>query len=49
MNRYAIIVAGGKGQRMGTEVPKQFLTVAGKPVLMHTLERFSSGRCQPFN
>ncbi|MBP6303821.1 MAG: 2-C-methyl-D-erythritol 4-phosphate cytidylyltransferase [Bacteroidia bacterium] len=40
MNRYAIIVAGGKGQRMGTEVPKQFLTVAGKPVLMHTLERF---------
>lgn len=37
---YVIIVAGGKGLRMGGEVPKQFLPIAGKPVLMHTLERF---------
>lgn len=37
---YAIIVAGGKGLRMGSDIPKQFLPVAGKPVLMHTLERF---------
>ena len=37
---YVIIVAGGKGMRMGTELPKQFLTVAGKPVLMRTIERF---------
>lgn len=37
---YVIIVAGGKGLRMGSEVPKQFLRVAGKPVLMRTLETF---------
>lgn len=39
-NDYIIIVAGGKGLRMGSDVPKQFLPVGGKPVLMHTLERF---------
>lgn len=37
---YIIIVAGGKGLRMGTELPKQFLPIAGKPVLMHTIARF---------
>ena len=37
---YVIIVAGGKGLRMGTEIPKQFLPIGGKPVLMRTLERF---------
>lgn len=37
---YVIIVAGGKGLRMGTEVPKQFLPVNGKPVLMRTISRF---------
>ena len=31
---YVIIVAGGKGLRMGGEIPKQFLPVNGKPVLM---------------
>lgn len=40
MKKTAIIVAGGCGQRMGTDVPKQFLLVCGIPVLMHTLERF---------
>ncbi len=35
-----IIVAGGKGLRMGGELPKQFIPVNGKPVLMHTLENF---------
>ncbi len=35
-----IIVAGGSGTRMGTAVPKQFLPIGGKPVLMHTLDRF---------
>ncbi len=40
MNRYTIIVAGGKGLRMGKEIPKQFLVVAGRPVLAHTLENF---------
>lgn len=37
---YAVIVAGGKGLRMGGELPKQFIPIAGKPVLMHTLEAF---------
>ena len=40
MTRYAIIVAGGKGLRMGGEVPKQFLPIDGKPILMHTIEAF---------
>lgn len=38
--KYALIVAGGKGNRMQTEIPKQFLLVLGKPILMHTLETF---------
>ncbi|HZK07670.1 MAG TPA: 2-C-methyl-D-erythritol 4-phosphate cytidylyltransferase [Bacteroidales bacterium] len=38
--KYAIIVAGGSGARMGSAVPKQFLLLAGKPLLMHTLIRF---------
>ncbi len=37
---YIIIVAGGKGLRMGGEIPKQFLPIGGKPILMRTLERF---------
>jgi 2-C-methyl-D-erythritol 4-phosphate cytidylyltransferase len=40
MNKYAIIVAGGEGKRMGTTVPKQFLQLAGKPILYHTLKQF---------
>lgn len=40
MKKYAIIVAGGKGLRMGGDLPKQFLPMGGKPVLMHTLEVF---------
>ena len=35
-----IIVAGGKGLRMGGDIPKQFLPVGGKPILMRTIERF---------
>ena len=41
MEKYVIIVAGGSGKRMGGEVPKQFLLVAGKPILMHTVEAFT--------
>ena len=37
---YIIIVAGGKGLRMGSDIPKQFLPIGGKPVLMRTLKRF---------
>ena len=40
MKRYVVIVAGGKGTRMGGDVPKQFLPIGGRPVLMRTLERF---------
>ena len=35
-----IIVAGGKGLRMGGDIPKQFLPIGGKPILMHTIDRF---------
>ena len=41
MEKYVIIVAGGSGKRMGGEMPKQFLLVAGKPILMHTVEAFA--------
>lgn len=40
MKKYTIIVAGGKGHRMQSEIPKQFLSIARKPILMHTIERF---------
>ena len=40
MRKHVIIVAGGKGLRMGGDIPKQFLPVHGKPVLMRTLEAF---------
>ncbi|MCC9168951.1 2-C-methyl-D-erythritol 4-phosphate cytidylyltransferase [Pontibacter harenae] len=42
LEEYAIVVAGGTGTRMQQAVPKQFIEVAGKPILMHTLERFYS-------
>ena len=42
MKRYVIIVAGGKGLRMGADLPKQFIPLAGKPVLMRTLENFAT-------
>ncbi len=40
MTDYAIILAGGKGLRMGSDIPKQFLPIDGMPVLMHTIRRF---------
>jgi 2-C-methyl-D-erythritol 4-phosphate cytidylyltransferase len=39
MKRFAVVVAAGSGKRMGAPLPKQFLLLAGKPLLMHTLER----------
>ena len=36
-----IIVAGGSGVRMGAALPKQFLPLKGRPILMHTIERFA--------
>ena len=41
LKRYAIIVAGGSGSRMNSELPKQFLLIKNKPILMHTIEKFS--------
>jgi 2-C-methyl-D-erythritol 4-phosphate cytidylyltransferase len=40
MNEAVIIVAGGKGTRMGTAIPKQFMLLHHKPVMVHTMERF---------
>ena len=40
MKRYAIIVAGGQGLRMNSPVPKQFIKLDGKPILLHSLNKF---------
>lgn len=40
MKKFVVIVAGGSGSRMGTDIPKQFLELCGKPVLMHTMQVF---------
>ncbi len=40
MKKYAIIVAGGTGTRMGTNLPKQFMLLKGKPVLYYTIRAF---------
>ncbi len=40
--KYAIIVAAGSGTRMGGDIPKQFISVGGKPLLRHTIEKFLS-------
>ncbi|NCD69858.1 2-C-methyl-D-erythritol 4-phosphate cytidylyltransferase [Mucilaginibacter agri] len=46
-NTYAIIVAGGTGTRMQSNVPKQFLLLNGKPVMMHTIEAFHNSSYKP--
>lgn len=40
MKRAVVIVAGGSGTRMNSEIPKQFLLLKGMPILMHTITRF---------
>ena len=40
MKKYAVIVAGGSGTRMGNAIPKQFLLLKGKPVLWYTIDSF---------
>lgn len=44
---YAIIVAGGNGTRMVDGTPKQFMSLAGLPMLMHTIRKFHRSRTQP--
>ena len=41
MQKIALIVAGGKGDRMNTIIPKQFLLLKRIPILIHTLKQFS--------
>ena len=44
---FAGICAGGKGERFGGDMPKQFLTLKGKPVIVHSVERFLQyGKCE---
>ena len=40
MEKYALITAGGSGKRMKSDIPKQFIIIKDKPVLMHTIEAF---------
>ncbi len=40
LHRYLLVVAGGRGLRMGSSVPKQFLLLFGKPMIFHTINRF---------
>lgn len=47
MKYYAIIVAGGKGSRMGASQAKQFMLLEGLPILMHTLKAFQAAAHQP--
>jgi len=42
MQKSVIIVAGGIGTRMNSDIPKQFLEISGKPIVMHTIEKFYS-------
>ncbi|WP_244139390.1 2-C-methyl-D-erythritol 4-phosphate cytidylyltransferase [Mucilaginibacter ginkgonis] len=44
---YAIIVAGGSGSRMRSDVPKQFLLLNGLPVMMHTIQAFAQSTFRP--
>ncbi|HZY38337.1 MAG TPA: 2-C-methyl-D-erythritol 4-phosphate cytidylyltransferase [Mucilaginibacter sp.] len=47
-NNYVIIVAGGSGTRMGASIPKQFLLLKGRPILMHTIEAFYHSKTNPY-
>jgi len=47
MKYYALIVGGGTGNRMQSNIPKQFMLLKGRPVLMHTIEAFHSSGFAP--
>ena len=44
MKNIAVIFAGGTGQRMGTNVPKQFLKIHSKEIIIHTLDKFEDNK-----
>lgn len=46
MQNYLLIVAGGTGTRMGSEIPKQFLEISGLPLIVHTINKFISADAQ---
>ncbi|GAA4130903.1 2-C-methyl-D-erythritol 4-phosphate cytidylyltransferase [Sphingobacterium kyonggiense] len=46
-NRYVIIVAAGTGSRIGGNLPKQYVPINGKPILMHTIEKFYHSETKP--
>ncbi len=45
MKKYVVVVAGGSGERMKSDIPKQFLEICGVPVIMHTLRVFAVAVC----
>jgi len=47
MNSIALIVAGGEGSRMGSTLPKQFLLLCGRPLMMYTMEAFYFSKTRP--
>ena len=47
MKYYAVIVGGGSGTRMGGDLPKQFMLLKGKPVLMQTIQAFFYSELKP--
>jgi len=47
MRKYAIVVGGGRGMRMNSLVPKQFMKLGNQPILMHSLRAFASSLAQP--
>ena len=49
MRTITIIVAGGSGTRFGAQLPKQFLELGGKPILMRTIEAFGENRDGSFD
>lgn len=49
MKTVAIIVAGGSGTRFGAQLPKQFLELSGKPILMRTIEAFGENKDGSFD
>jgi 2-C-methyl-D-erythritol 4-phosphate cytidylyltransferase len=40
LEKFAIIVAGGQGSRMNSDIPKQFIEIHGEPILVHTIRKF---------
>lgn len=45
MKYVAVILAGGQGKRIGTHLPKQFMKIAGKPIIQYSIEKFIEANC----